>query len=344
MSFGIKVLIVPQMPYCVARGGMEVQQLETIKALRVLGVEVEPLDLWKTELDATVAHVFGSEISQSPIVDALHVAGIPLVTSAMFMPTHGNLQYHLMRMMGGMIPQNPVLRRRSLLQKSNAVIALTQSEKQTLVRYLDLDPATIHVIPNGVAPQFFESTPELFQTHTGLMDVVLCVASIERRKNQLNVIAALSDVDRDVVFIGDPIQRASGAEVDYVQAFMSAVKAHPRMHWLSAVPHNHPLLASAYAAAHVHVLVSHQEAQGMVTLEAAAAGANIVVSDLPSQREQYGDTVEYAQTTSTTAIQAAVLRALAKPRGSSPLKSDVLMSWNDVVSQLLDVYRRVLPR
>jgi glycosyltransferase involved in cell wall biosynthesis len=260
----------------------------------------------------------------------------------MFMPAQSRFRHSVLRTVGDLLPGNPVLRRQRLLRQSAAIHALTEAEKSDIVTYLDIDPALIHVVPLGIAPQFFEATPDLFHERTGLRDVVLCVGSIEHRKNQMNVLTALSDIDRDVVFIGSPVKRADAADHAYHETFVQSVERHPRMHWFPAMRHGDPFLASAFAAAHVHILVSFIEAQGIVSLEAAAAGANIVVGDLPSQRELYGNTVVYADPASTQSIRSAVLNALARPRGSSPLPKNVLMTWDEVVTHFIEIYRSVV--
>ena len=63
----------------------------------------------------------------------------------------------------------------------------------------------------------------------------------------------------------------------------------------------------------VHALVSWCETAGIATLEAAAAGAKIVVADRGAEVEYFGDDAEYADPADPDSIRAAVLRALARP-------------------------------
>jgi glycosyltransferase involved in cell wall biosynthesis len=52
-------------------------------------------------------------------------------------------------------------------------------------------------------------------------------------------------------------------------------------------------LSSAYAAARIHALVSWYDTPGLVSLEAALAGCNIVTTDRGSPREYFGNLAYY---------------------------------------------------
>jgi glycosyltransferase involved in cell wall biosynthesis len=122
-----------------------------------------------------------------------------------------------------------------------------------------------------------------------------------------------------------------------------AVKRHGHVTWIPGIDHDDPMLASAYAAAAIHVLPSTAEAQGIVTLEAAAAGARVVVSDLPSLRSIFGTDVIYTEPTSVPAIRAAIERSMAMPRpGAGAVRPSWLLTWTDVARRTIDVYRGVL--
>ena len=77
--------------------------------------------------------------------------------------------------------------------------------------------------------------------------------------------------------------------------------------------------------------------------QAAAAGANLVVSDLPHLREALGTHAWYCNPRSIHSIHRAILDAYSAPRGAG--RGDcppLLVSWRDVALKLQKVYEFVL--
>jgi glycosyltransferase involved in cell wall biosynthesis len=144
-----------------------------------------------------------------------------------------------------------------------------------------------------------------------------------------------------LVIVGPAFPNERG--MAYGKLVEQAVANHSHVTWIPGIDHDDPLLASAYAAAAVHVLPSTAEAQGIVSLEAAAAGARVVVSDLPSLRSLFGSDVLYANPQSTAAIRNAIKTALAMPQATyRTSRPDWLLTWTDVAQRTIEVYRRVL--
>ena len=129
-----------------------------------------------------------------------------------------------------------------------------------------------------------------------------------------------------------------------MRSFESLVGQYDHLHWIPGLDHEDPVLESAYAASDVHVLVSTIEAQGLVTMEAVAAGAKAVVSDLPQIRELFTSDVHFAPTDDQRVIHDVVQRALKEPRHdwSTNDRPSWLMSWDEVALRLDAVYRSVL--
>lgn len=336
--------MVPQAPYSMASGGMEVTQDRVAESLEKAGVYVEKLDYWNPKLTANVAHVFGSELGVAHIVSKLYGLGIPVVTTAMFTPIHPLWLYKVARAIPLLRTKSTMSVRRELLQKSSAVVAISPVEVELLKQFIGLPANVIHMVPNAVSPQFFTTTADEFRRRTGIMtdNIVLCVGTIEPRKNQLRVIEAVRGLGAELVFIGNPGVEYYGKQKEFFDAFEREVKANNSIHWFRTTPHTDPFLASAFAAAKVHVLASVVEAHGMVTIEAAAAGANVVVSDIPTQRTLYGDTVDYAKPTSIGELRAAIVRQLSAPRGSQTIPSFLLNNWDEVARLLINIYQRVV--
>lgn len=188
------------------------------------------------------------------------------------------------------------------------------------------------VVPNGVDPLFFNPSPKPFIEEYGITDFILCVGRISRRKNQLALIRAMKGLSIPLVLIGhvnDPLYfrlcRENGEEVLFL-------------------PHlPQEILKSAYAAAKVHVLCSFFDTPGLVALEAALAGCNIVTTRIGTGREYFQDHAWYCDPHSIPSIKQALLKAYA-----SPFKRDLqkrimnCYSWEVVAKKTCEAYQKLL--
>ena len=108
----------------------------------------------------------------------------------------------------------------------------------------------------------------------------------------------------------------------------------PREFQEKAIHTDSAVLAGVFQAA---------EAQSMASLEAAAAGANLVVSNLPNLRELFGDYAWYCNPWSVGSIRKAVLEAWETPRGCRYVSPPPgLISWEEVARRLVEVYEDIL--
>ena len=314
-----------------------------MEALARLGVNVQPLDPWKRTFDADLMHVFGSEYHQAVIIERASTMSIPLVVTSMFMMMQPRWRFRLWKSIDRILPPNTQRLRRRNLHAAHAVIAINDAERRDLVEIFGVDPQRIHVIPNGVEERFFSATPDLFVERYGISDMVLCVGTVEPRKNQLALIEATAELGVPLVLVGPSFANRIGAA--YGERVEQAVARHTHVTWIPGIDHDDPMLASAFAAAAVHVLPSTAEAQGIVSLEAAAAGARVVVSDLPSLRSLFGNDVLYADPQSVSAIAKATSTALSMPKPDrATRRPSWLLTWDDVARRTLDIYTSVLGR
>jgi glycosyltransferase involved in cell wall biosynthesis len=337
----MKAVFVGQLPFALAFGGAEVQVLRTADALRSVGVDVELLDAWKPTFDGDLLHCFTSECQMAELVAHAKGHGIPVVTSSIFLPKRRPIFYRAWRIVDALIPVRTSFgMRRFVLQQSDAVVALTSREAQDLVAFFQVPRCGVHVIGNGTDERFFAATPGEFEAAYGLRDYVLCVGSLVQRKNQHRLLRATEDMALPVVLIGP----ASGKEPEYARMIAAQVaKQGPGVRSLGALPQESPLLASAFAAAKVFALPSLTEGQPLSALQAAAAGANLVLSDLPYLRDTFGDYAWYCNPRSPTSIRRAIQEAYKAPRGARyTTRPPWLLSWRDVALRLRGIYESVL--
>lgn len=338
----MRILFVPQQPYFVVNGGFEVQQQQTILALQHAGVSVEKLDLWKPSFDADLVHLFGSEIGHVHFASLLKAQGIPYVTSAMFMPRQSRWRHRVFHALNNFIPDTALSQRIRILKNSSHIVTLTNWETEAIRTLLNVKDVECTVVPNGVEERFFHSSKDLFINTHHLDDFVLCVSRVEHRKNQLRLARAMANSGIPTVFVGPVARSGMKDESLYFKEFTDVVNSSPTLHWLGEIDHADPMLASAFSAARVHVLPTYIDAQGMVTTEAAAAGCSIVVGDIPTQRELYGDYVRYVNPFDESHIAKAVTSVYAEPRGSIRPPASLTPSWAEVAQKLIAVYEKAL--
>ncbi len=335
----MKVVFISQLPFSLAFGGLEIQVLETAKALQKLGVEVELLNPWKQEFDAELLHCFSSEYQLWEVVKRAKGKGIPVVVSGIFAPKAESSLYRLWRIIDPMIPVQTSFRmRKNILKAADAIITHSKREAYDLASFFGIPINRFNVIPNGVR-DFQQVDPKNFGKKYGLEKFALCVASIEKRKNQLRLIKALEKTEIPLVLIGP----ARPDESSYVEAVREQIRRAGNVMWIGRLAPDSTELAEAYAGAHVHVLPSLSEGQGLASLEAANAGANIVMSGLPYLKELFGEYAWYCNPQSERSIRRAVLEAWSVPRGIRyKTRPPWLLTWEEVARRLIGVYEKVL--
>ena len=182
------------------------------------------------------------------------------------------------------------------------------------------------------------SLPDLFRATYGIENFVLNVGHIgPARKNVLRLIHALEKVNARSVIIGRIEDNAYG------RMCVAAAKNNPRLLLLDAIPNDSALLASAYAACDVFVLPSLFETPGIAALEAALAGAKIVVTKFGGTEEYFGGHAQYVEPTSWELIHHGILSALNAPKATH-LRDHVAgrYLWQHVAEQTLAVYKTVV--
>jgi glycosyltransferase involved in cell wall biosynthesis len=189
------------------------------------------------------------------------------------------------------------------------------------------------VIPNAIDPALF---PGIMGPDTGReQDLVLCAARIEGIKNQLNLIRAVNGSSFRLILIGtaavnqrayyEECRKAAGGAVTFVDAVRQEE------------------LAAWYRKAKVHALPSWFETTGLSSLEAAAMGCALVISDKGDTREYFGDRVSYCDPASPVSILEALRKAAAEGP-SEALRRKILTryTWAETARKTLEAYQTAL--
>ena len=216
---------------------------------------------------------------------------------------------------------------------ADVIVPNSLIEADMLARVLKLPRKRFMPVMNGVDASFAgPSDPDLFRRKFQIDGrFVLTVGNVEPRKNQLGLVRALSVDGLPLVIVGEI------RDSQYAEQVLAEGGA--RVRCIGHIPHDDPLLASAYAGCSVFALPSMLETPGLAALEAAATGAAIVITSEGSTREYFHDLVHYADPRDPSDIRNKIQLALAA--GANPqLKSYVAgrFTWPAAAAALAEIY------
>ncbi len=337
------VSFIPNVPLAFGKGGLELQMIKSMAALQQIGVSVQKFDYWDEALTSDLLHLFGGGFNQIELVLRASSMNLPLVITSMFVRTAGKAKYDAWNIAEKFLPVSSTFGlRKSVLKRADAVVCISEFEAQDIVRWFGVDRERIHIISNGVDDHFFTATPHAAISEFGMQDYVLCVGSVEPLKQQHIVIEACVKAKKPLLLIGKPKLVDTREVAEYTEKIERMVAQSDNVKWIKGLDHASPLLASAFAACRMHVLPTWAEAQGLVSLEAAAAGRAIVMSDLPNLRQIFGPNAWYGTAGSSDSFAAVIDRAWDSTPSFASKKPAWLQSWTEVARQLSTVYQHVL--
>ncbi len=310
-------------------GGGEVQLLRCKGALESLGVEVLLYDMWQPQFEEVdVVHHFSVQGGSSVFCNYVKTKGLPLVISPILWITEESYG-------AGMYPIHEI---RHLLAIADRLLPNSEAEADALSSVFKIPRHKFVPIVNGVDDYFLihQADPQLFlETYDVKPPFLLNVANIEPRKNQLNLVKAVRDLEIPLMILGNIRDQA------YFDQCVEVGQGCFR--YLGYVEHHSPLLLSAYSACSVCVLPSMLETPGLAALEAAAKGAKVVITQEGCTQEYFGDGVTYVDPLSVDSIRDGIRQQLATPV-SDTLAAQVAsaFTWQRAAQQLQQVYTQMV--
>lgn len=221
-------------------------------------------------------------------------------TASLLLNGYGTLQRKLVDLIDVFLPNSD-----SEMQRVHQAFPITKSKP-----YI--------VVPNAVDDTLFGTAPEIPYEIQRYRGCILSVARIEGRKCQLELVRAAGDLNRDLVLIGKPAPN----HLKYYEQMKR--EAGENVHFIGSV--DHEKLPAFYSLASVHCLISWMETPGLSSLEAAAMGCNVVVTEKGDTRDYFGDMAFYCEPDSISSIRHAIEMALSAPRPAQ-LKKKILSQY-----------------
>ncbi|MGD9155810.1 MAG: glycosyltransferase family 4 protein [Bacillota bacterium] len=208
--------------------------------------------------------------------------------------------------------------RREIIEQVAVLLPNSQLEREALQQMFGRLPPTV-IVPNAADQLFVTATPDRFYRKYGWRDFLLSVGRICRRKNQLSLIRAARQLGLPLVLIG-PLNDGG-----YYQECRRAADRH-KVLFIDTL--SQAELASAYAAARVHALVSWYDTPGLVSLEAALAGCRIVSTDRGSTSEYLGESAVYCDPGDAASIRRALAIAWERRGPDVELRTRIINNYN----------------
>lgn len=331
----MKVLFVNRLDSLWRPGGDVVQMLETKRHLEDLGVEVD-ISLSEHPVGAgyDLAHLFNSQIPHQEFEQLRHLkqVGLPVCLSTIYWDqtetmwadvavrtvfkkaeSAAQLKSYIDKLrdqtleIKGISPVSPspfyaAMKsvQACLFEQVDYLLPNSQLEMREISLRHGICNKPFAVVPNGVNPELFlGADPRLFVDKFGVKDFVVMAGRVEGRKNHLLALYALRNENIPVVVVGSQSDR------DYAE--LCKRWAARNVVFIDHLPQRE--LASAYAAARVCLLPSWMESTGLVALEAALAGCNVVVTNRGATWEYFGDLAYYCNPLDPWSIKEATLMA-----------------------------------
>lgn len=345
-------------------GGDTVQIKKTAEYLRKLGVSVD-IKLADEEIDYRLYDLmhFFNIIRPNDFLYHAKNSDLPFVVSTIFVDyseyekkartgiikylskVFSSDQLEYLKVIARMLKSNEKLKcfsylwmgqRKSiqlLIKKSSMLLPNSKSEYKRLEKHFGVSQS-FRVIPNAIDTKNFKVSQAIKSKYE---NSIICVGRIEGRKNQLNLIKAINKMEYKLFIIG----KKSPNQLSYYQSCLEEARNNSNVEFIDHIEQTE--LSDIMQAAKVHVLSSWFETTGLVSLEAAYLGCNIVITDKGDQKEYFEDMVTYCNPDNIESIVDAIYIAYNKPYDNR-LKEKISREyiWENTAKETLDAYKQVL--
>lgn len=332
----MKILFDHQLPFALAHGGLQIQIERTKLALEAAGIQIEHLRWWDSGQRGDIIHFFGR--ANPSHIQFAHAKGMKYVMSELLTGqgsrsrTQLRVQAAIEAGLRAAVPPTFLASFRwDAYTRADAVVVLTAWEAEIVGMLFGTAEAQLHIVPNGVEPEFFLQPGERPQRS----EEIVCTATITERKRVLELAEAAVRASKPLRILGAPY----GQDDPYFVRFAALANRHPEIIRYDGPVNSRPELARIYKSARGFVLLSTMESLSLSALEAAAAGCPLLLSDLPWARCTFGDNATYCPISGAERT-AEVLREFHEraPRLRVPPPPP---TWDAVAGQLAAIYRNL---
>lgn len=227
------------------------------------------------------------------------------------------------------------------------IVAVSEQTKKDVVEILGVPEAKVVVVGQSCDPQFWKPIPPEAKAYVrskyGLPErYVICVGTVEERKNQLSAVRAMAKANQGISLV---IVGRHQAYADKVKAEVEKLHLGDRVVFLDHADfEDFPAL---YANAVCSLYLSVFEGFGIPVLESMCCGTPVVCSNVSSLPEVGGDAAVLVSPTDVDGIAETVNRmdqevAYRNELSEKSRPQSLRFSKERVINELFEVYSNVL--
>lgn len=239
------------------------------------------------------------------------------------------------------------------VKKAKAVITISDSTKNDIIKLYDVPDKKIHVVYLGIK-NAVTLTPHIYpmqelQTKYGISkDFILFVGTLQPRKNIQRLIQAFAELLKQKKYQDSPLQLVivgkKGWQYDEILAAPKKLGIEDRVKFLDFVPDEE--LVMLYKNALCFAWPSLYEGFGLPILEAMKLGCPVITSNVSSMPEAGGDASLYVDPEDTEDIAEKLDKVLSDPKLRSEMiekgkKQVQKFSWEKTAKETLAVLEEV---
>lgn len=224
-----------------------------------------------------------------------------------------------------------------LVEIADLLVVNSQLEANAIGEVYNVPPERFHVVYNGVENSFLaQADAQEFRAWAGLGNCrfLLNVANVEERKNQLAFLDVLDHhPGLKLVVVGH------ARDAMYLEACQK--KGGNSFLHVGALEYGSDMLRSAMAGAEAFVMPSTLETPSIAALEAAAMGCRLLVTEVGSTTEYFGEDAIYVNPASVESMRVGLARVLLAERSHLRDRVRCCFMWDGVLAELERAYDRV---
>lgn len=216
------------------------------------------------------------------------------------------------------------------VNNADCIIAISQQTKKDIIHFFQIPEDKIQVIYQGCHPAFKKeytaSQKAAVKSKFSLPDrFLLNVGTMEERKNALQIVKAIQDIDIPLIIVG-----RETAYAEKIKGFLEQSQMKNRVYFLSSV--NMEELAIIYSLATLFIYPSKFEGFGIPIIEALFSGVPVITSNSGVFPEAGGPGSLYINPEDTDDISSAINKVLH----DEALRKEMIAKGKDFVEKFTD--------
>ncbi len=235
-----------------------------------------------------------------------------------------------------------------MLRTADALITVSESVQQDLLRLYRVAPDRVYAIPHGVAFPFVPHPPQHVRPVIASLGIrepyVIAVGTVEPRKGYPVLLEAVERAAENIPDLQLVIVGATGWLAEPIERALEEAQQRGRVFRLRRI--SDQTLAALYSAAAAFVTASFYEGFNFPLLEALACGAPAIATDIPVHREVAGNAALFVRSGDVDSLAEAMISlltdtTLARRLQQAGPQQASRFSWHKSAEQHIAVYRAV---